>query len=124
MRAQLSEIEVGAGAVADVHGFAEALLAVVAVEDNAVEDDGYGFEDNLDDAADEGPILFIFVSKGWDERGKGDLPAFCKPVHNRHLQRIVLAVYCQRMTSPKYPYSHHCSLLPVGYPLIHPTSQH
>ena len=60
----MSEIEVGAGAVANVHGFAEALLAVAAVEDNAVEDDGYGFEDDLDDAADEGPILFIFVSKG------------------------------------------------------------
>lgn len=67
----MSKIEVGAGAVADVHGFAEALLAVVAVEDNAIEDDGYGFQDDLNDAADEGPILFIFVSKDGMRRESG-----------------------------------------------------
>ncbi|KAG4431134.1 hypothetical protein IFR05_013383 [Cadophora sp. M221] len=33
-----------------------------AVEDNAVEDDCYGLEDDLDDAADKGPALFISIA--------------------------------------------------------------
>lgn len=49
--AELSEVKVGAGAVADVHGFAEALLGVVAVKDDAIEDDGDGFEDHFNETA-------------------------------------------------------------------------
>ena len=55
--AELGEIEVGAGAVAHVHGLAELALAVEAVEDDAVDDDGDGFHHDFDDAADEGPVL-------------------------------------------------------------------
>lgn len=56
--AQLCEVEIGAGAVADVHGLAELALAVEAVEDDAVDDDCDGFYDDFDDAADERPILY------------------------------------------------------------------
>ena len=49
--AELGEIEIGAGAVADVHGFAEALFGVVSVEYYAVEDDGYAFKNYFDQAA-------------------------------------------------------------------------
>ncbi len=58
LAAQLGEVEIRAGFVADVHGFAELALGVVAVEDYAV--DGYcdGFDDDFDDATDECPGLF------------------------------------------------------------------
>lgn len=55
--AELGEIEVGAGAVAHVHGLVEAALGVVAVEDDAVEQDADDVDDDLDDHADEGPVL-------------------------------------------------------------------
>lgn len=55
--AELSEIEIGARSVADVHGFAELALAVETVEDNAINDDGDGFHDDFDDAADKRPVL-------------------------------------------------------------------
>ncbi len=58
LAAELGEVEVGAGAVADVHGLAELALAVEAVEDDAVDDDGDGFHDDFDDGADEGPVLY------------------------------------------------------------------
>lgn len=49
--AELGQVKIGTRAVADVHGFAEALLGVISVEDNAVEDDGYAFEDHFNQAA-------------------------------------------------------------------------
>jgi len=55
--AQLGEVEVRAGAVTDVHGFAKALLGVVSVEDNTVEDDGDTFEDDFDETTYERPTL-------------------------------------------------------------------
>lgn len=57
MRAQLREVEVGTRFVADVHGFAELALRVVAVEDDAVDGDCDGFDDDFNDAADERPRL-------------------------------------------------------------------
>ena len=36
LRAELGEVEVRTSAVTDVHGFAEALLGVVSIEDDAV----------------------------------------------------------------------------------------
>jgi hypothetical protein len=47
----LSEVEIGTGAVTDVHRLAETLLGVVTVEDNAVKNDGDAFQDDLDEAA-------------------------------------------------------------------------
>jgi hypothetical protein len=40
LRTELSEVEIGTGAVADVHGLAETLLGVITVEDDAVKNDG------------------------------------------------------------------------------------
>ena len=57
LAAELGEVEVGAGAVADVHALVEAALGADAVEDDGV--DGYGedFDDDFDESADEGPVL-------------------------------------------------------------------
>lgn len=53
----MREVEVGTRFVADVHGFAELALRVVAVEDDAVDGDCDGFDDDFNDAADERPRL-------------------------------------------------------------------
>ncbi len=55
--AELGEVEVGAGAVAEVHGFVEAALGVEAVEDDGVDGNGDDLDDDLDDGADQGPVL-------------------------------------------------------------------
>jgi hypothetical protein len=52
---ELGEVKIGAGAVTDVHGLAQALLGVITVEDDGVEDDGDEFYNDLNNAADEGP---------------------------------------------------------------------
>ncbi len=57
LRAELGEIEVGTGAVTNVHRLAEALLGVVSIEDDGVEDDSNALEDNFDDATDKCPVL-------------------------------------------------------------------
>ena len=55
--AQLGEVEVGAGFVADVHALVQFALGVEAVEDDGVDGDCYYFDDDFDDGADEGPVL-------------------------------------------------------------------
>ena len=50
--AELGEVEVGAGAVAEVHGFVEFAFGPDAVEDDAVQEEGDYFDDDLDKAAD------------------------------------------------------------------------
>jgi hypothetical protein len=55
--AELSEVEVRASAVSDIHGLPETLLGVVSIEDNAVEDDGDTLEYDFDEAADKRPRL-------------------------------------------------------------------
>lgn len=55
MRAQLSEVKIRASLVADVHGLAELALGVVTVKDNSIDGDGDGLDNNLNDAANEGP---------------------------------------------------------------------
>jgi hypothetical protein len=57
LRAQLGEVEIGTGFVTDIHGFAQLTFRVVAVEDNAIDDNGDGFNDYFDDAANERPGL-------------------------------------------------------------------
>jgi hypothetical protein len=57
LRAQLREVEIRAGLVADVHALAELALAVEAVKDDGVDGDGDGLDHDLDDAADERPFL-------------------------------------------------------------------
>lgn len=57
LRAELSEVEIRAGTVTDVHGLAKTLLGVVAVEYNAVEEDGDAFQDNLNETAEKRPVL-------------------------------------------------------------------
>lgn len=55
--AKLGQVKIGAGAVSQVHRLEETALGVVAVEDEAVESDGYDLDDDLDDDAHEGPVL-------------------------------------------------------------------
>lgn len=55
--AELGEVEVGAGAVAEIHGFVEAPLGVEAVEDDGVDGDGDDLDGDLDDGADQRPAL-------------------------------------------------------------------
>ena len=50
--AQLSEVEVRAGFVAEIHRFVEAALGVESVEDDAVDGDCDDFDDDLDEGAD------------------------------------------------------------------------
>ena len=54
---ELGEVEVGAGLVAGVHGLAELVFAVEAVEDDRVDGDGDELDDDFDDAADQRPVL-------------------------------------------------------------------
>lgn len=58
----MGEVEIGAGAIADVHGLAKALLGVVSVEDDAVEDNGDAFENNFNQATNERPTLWLLIS--------------------------------------------------------------
>ena len=60
--AELGEVEVGAGFVADVHALVEFALGVEAVEDDGVDCYRDYFDDDLDDGADEGPVL---RKEGW-----------------------------------------------------------
>jgi len=55
--AELSEVEIGTGAVSHVHGLHETTLRVEAVEDDAVEGDADDLDDYLDDDANESPVL-------------------------------------------------------------------
>jgi len=57
LRAQLSEVEIGAGAVADGHGLSELPLGPEAVEDDGVDDDAQRLNNDLDNAADQRPVL-------------------------------------------------------------------
>ena len=50
--AKLSEVEVGASAVADVHGLVKAALGEDAVGDNAVNGDGDDFDNDFDEGTD------------------------------------------------------------------------
>ena len=61
LRAQLGEVEVGAGFVAGGHGLAELVFGVEAVEDDGVDGNGDDFDDDFDDGAEEGPVLGIRV---------------------------------------------------------------
>ena len=63
LRAQLGEVKVGSGPVAHVHGLTQATLGVVAVEDDAVDQDRHGFHDNFDDAADQRPRLCVALAR-------------------------------------------------------------
>jgi hypothetical protein len=57
LTAELSEVKIGTGAVSHVHGLEKALLGIVAVEDDAVEENGENLDDNLYDDANHGPVL-------------------------------------------------------------------
>jgi hypothetical protein len=59
LRAELGEVEIGAGAVTHGHGLAELALGPEAVEDDAVDGDNEDFDYDFDDAAYEGPILVV-----------------------------------------------------------------
>ena len=55
--AELGEVEICAGFIAEVHGLVEAAFGVESVEDDAVDGDCDDFDDDFDHGADEGPIL-------------------------------------------------------------------
>jgi hypothetical protein len=57
LAAKLSKVKIGTGAVSHVHGLEKASLGVVAVEDDAVKENGENLDDNLDDDANHGPVL-------------------------------------------------------------------
>ena len=57
LRAQLSEVQVGAGAVTHGHRLAKLALRPEAVKDNAVDGDDKNFDYNFDDAAYKRPVL-------------------------------------------------------------------
>lgn len=74
---QLGEVEVATCFVADIHGFMEAALGVVAVEDDGVDGNGDDFDKDLDESADQGPMLqedqSLALNNGED--GTVNLPA-------------------------------------------------
>jgi hypothetical protein len=53
LRAQLSEIQIGTGAVALHHGLPELALGPEAVEDDGIYDNAKDFDNDLDDAANK-----------------------------------------------------------------------
>ena len=53
LAAELSEVEIRASFVANIHGFVELALGPEAIEDDGVNGDRYGFYDNLDNTADQ-----------------------------------------------------------------------
>lgn len=55
--AQLGEVEIAACAVAVRHGLSELALRPEAVEDDGVDGDGDGLDHDLDDGAQQAPIL-------------------------------------------------------------------
>lgn len=57
MRSKLGEVEIGTGSVANIHALPELALAPESVKDDGVDGDGDGLDNDLDDAADEGPFL-------------------------------------------------------------------
>lgn len=59
LRAELGEVEIGAGLVTHGHGLAELALGPEAVEDDGVDDDAERLYDDFNDAADKGPVLDI-----------------------------------------------------------------
>ena len=65
LRAQLSEIQVGAGAVTHGHGFAELALGPETVEDDAVDGDDENLDYDFDDAAYKCPVLVECQSLGF-----------------------------------------------------------
>ena len=68
--AQLGQVQVGAGLVAQVHALVQLALGPEAVEDDAVDGDGDDLDDDLDDDADEGPVLgFVSFSFRWIQGG-------------------------------------------------------
>jgi hypothetical protein len=55
--AELGEVHVGSGAITEIHGLGQASLGVVAVEDDTVQCDGDDLNDDLDDDANQSPVL-------------------------------------------------------------------
>ena len=55
--AELGEVEIRSSLVTHVHGLMQLALAVVAVEHHAVQGDTHELDNNLDDDADERPVL-------------------------------------------------------------------
>lgn len=59
LHAELSEIEIVPSPVTEIHRLLESLLGVEAIKDDSVDDDGNGLDDDLDDDANQGPILNV-----------------------------------------------------------------
>ena len=57
LHAQLGQVQVGAGLVARVHGLVQLALGDEAVHEDAVDGDRDDLDGDLDDGADEGPVL-------------------------------------------------------------------
>ena len=61
--AELGEVKIGAGTIADVHRLVEAALRAEPVENDGVEAYGDDLDDDFDESADEGPVLWGMLAK-------------------------------------------------------------
>lgn len=57
LSSQLSEVEIRACAIAEVHRLMKLPLRVEPVEDNPIDGNGNYFDNNFDEGADERPVL-------------------------------------------------------------------
>jgi hypothetical protein len=60
LRTQLSEVEIRSSTVTLGHRLPELALGPESIEDDAVDDDAKEFDNNLDDAAHESPVLEVY----------------------------------------------------------------
>lgn len=68
----MSEVQVGSGLVTEVHRLVESALGIISVEDDAVKGNADDFNDNLNDDANEGPVLAGIVSLRCPSPGKAE----------------------------------------------------
>lgn len=57
LSSELSEVEISAGAVTEIHRLVKLPLSPVSIEDHAVKCDDNDFNHDFDDGADQGPRL-------------------------------------------------------------------
>lgn len=85
--AELGQVEIRPGLVADVHRLVQSALGVEAVEDDGIDGDGDDLHDDLDEGADERPILNFTVSRrasSLRQRGFISLPGVGRSERSPH----------------------------------------
>ena len=99
---ELSEIEIRACPVAEIHGLVKLPFGPVSVEDHPIERDDNDFDHNFDDCADQGPMLEfqLGVSPSNIRTYNKCLPASCRSDHNLLGPCTILSVCHPCMTNP------------------------